>query len=446
MPDSLPTLSGLPLVDCLPELRRDRLGFLLRAWHEGGGFTRAPAVRGRFLYVVTDPEVARDVLVRQARRFKKFAALSTYSRPILGEGLITSEGEVHRAQRRLIAPKFGRRDLGTYAATMARHTAALVEGWVPGRGVDIHAEMTRLTLAIATETMFGAASGSYSRAASAAVHAATDYIAGEVGRLLHLPVSWPLPRNRRMQRAVRALDEIVFEIIRQRRADPGDQDDILQRLLDARDEDDGRGMDDQQVRDEVMTLFVAGHETTANALTWSLDLLARNPEVQRALSEEVRSVVGDGLPGLEHLPRLGLARRVFEESMRLYPPAYMVGRESLEPVEVGGHSLPAGVTVLVSIYGLHRRPDLWPDPERFDPGRFSEEAIDARPRGCYLPFGDGPRVCIGNHFAMMEAQLVLAGVAQRWRLVALPGPAVAPMPRVTLRPGGPVRLQVEAAG
>lgn len=443
MTHSLPALHGLPLVGCLPELRRDRLGFLLRAWREGGGFVRAPAVRGRFLYVVTDPEIAREVLVKKARHFKKFAALSNYSRPVLGEGLITSEGDFHRAQRRLIAPKFSRKDIATYGESMARHADLLVDGWAPGRTLDVHAEMTRLTLAIATETMFSTSSEEYARPASAAVHAATDYISGEVGRLLHLPVTWPLPRNRRMQQAVQALDAIVFEIIRQRRARPGEHDDILQRLLDARDEDDGRGMDDQQVRDEVMTLFVAGHETTANALTWSLDLLARHPEVQQALRQEVRAVCGDRLPGLADLPRLGLAERIFKESMRLYPPAYMVGRESLEPVEVGGHALPAGVTVLVSIYGLHRRPDLWPEPERFDPERFTEEAEEARPRGCHLPFGDGPRVCIGNHFALMEAQLVLARVVQQRRLVAT-APPVAPVPRVTLRPGAPVRLQVGA--
>ena len=381
------------------------------------------------------------MLVKQAKRFKKFAALSDYSRPVLGDGLITSEGDTHKRQRRLIAPKLGRRQIAAYADTMARHTAAAVASWPRGGTIDVHDEMTRLTLAIATETMFSAGSEAYADTASAAVHAATDYIAGEVGRLVHVPVSWPLPRNRRMQRAVQALDTIVYDIIRQRRAAPGDQDDLLQRLLDAQDEDDGARMSDEQVRDEVMTLLVAGHETMANGLTWALYALARHPDIAERLAAESKAVLDGRLPTLADLRQLPLSRQVVLESMRLFPPVYMVGREALEDVVIEGHRVPAGTTVLVSIYGIHRRPDLYPDPERFDPARFTEEAEDARPRGAYLPFGDGPRVCIGNHFAMMEAQIVIAHLAQQVRLTET-GPTVAPIPRVTLRPGAEVRLGV----
>lgn len=443
MPASLPVLEkGLPLVGCLPELRRDRLGFLMRAWRDGGEMVRVPVLPGRSLYVVTSPELARDVLVKQAKRFKKFAALSDYSRPVLGDGLITSEGDLHRRQRKLIAPGLKRGQIARYAATMARHADAMIAGWAHGQVLDVHAETTRLTLSIATETMFSTPSAEYARAASAAVHAATDYIAGEVGRLVHLPVSWPLPRNRRMQRAVRALDRIVYDIIRDRRAHAGGHADILQMLLDAQDEDDGRTMTDEQVRDEVMTLFVAGHETTANALSWSLYLLARHPEVAARLAAQSREVLGGRPPGFDDLPALPLAEQVFKETMRLYPPAYMVGREALEPVTIGPHALPAGATVLVSIYGLHRRPDLYPAPERFDPDRFEAAREAELPRGAYLPFADGPRVCIGNHFALMEAQIVLAHVAQHVSLRAAPEMTVPALPRVTLRPGAPIRLTV----
>jgi|AMFO01.1.fsa_nt_gi Cytochrome P450 len=366
MPTPLPVLR---LVGCLPELRRDRLGFLLRTWREGGELVRVPAIRGRSLYVVTSPEIAREVLVTRTRQFKKFAALSDYSRPVLGDGLVTSEGDLHRRQRKLIAPRFGPRQIASYAGTMARHAAAMVDGWTPGRTLDMAAEVTKLTLNIATDTMFSTSSAEYARAASTAVHAASDYIAGEVGRLVHLPASWPLRRNRRLRRAVRALDEIVYAIVRERRARPGGHDDILQRLLDAQDEDDSRNMSDHQVRDEVMTLLVAGHETTGNALTWSLYLLARHPEVARRLAAQSEEVLDGRLPTFEDLPRLTVADQVFDEVMRLYPPAYMVGRESLEPVEIAGHTLPAGVTVLVSIFGLHRRPDLYPAPPAHGPCR-----------------------------------------------------------------------------
>lgn len=450
MSASLPTLRGLPLVGCLPELRRDRLGFLLRAFREGGDVVRVPALPGRYIYVITAPDAARDVLVKEAKAFKKFVALSTYSRPVLGDGLVTSEGDLHRRQRKLIAPGLSRRQIAGYAATMARHVDAMLAGWTDGlRFPDVHAEMTRLTLSIATETMFSAASAEYAAAAGAAVHAATDYIAGEVGRLVHLPWSWPLPRNRRIRRAVGALDRMVYGIIAERRARPaGDDgpDDILAMLLAARDEDDGRVMTDQQVRDEVMTLFVAGHETTANALSWSLLLLAQHPEIAERLAAESRAVLDGRPPTPADLPRLPLAEQVFKEAMRLYPPAYMLGRETLAPVTVGGHALPTGVTVLISVYGLHRRPDLFEDPERFDPDRFTPEREAALPRGAYVPFADGPRVCIGNRFALMEAQIVLAHIAQHVRLTAPSGLQVTPLPRVTLRPGAAIPLTISRRG
>jgi cytochrome P450 len=444
MPNVIPTLAGLPVVGCLPELRRDRLALLLRAHREGGPIVRVPLVAGRSMIVVTDPDLAREVLSKQAERFKKFEALSRFSRPMLGDGLVTSEGDVHRRQRKLIAPRFARKHLATYADTMARRAAMAVDGWLTRGEIDAHREMTHVTIHIATETMFGTANDAYADTTSAAVHAATDYIASQLGRPIHAPFSWPLPGNRRLRKAVAALDAIVFDIIKQRRGQTEPRDDILQRLLDARDEDDGRTMTDRQVRDEVMTLFLAGHETTANALTWSLDLLARHPEAQERLAAEVRAALGDRAPRFDDLPKLGFAEQVFKEAMRIYPPIYLVGRESLQAVDLAGWHLPAGETVVISIFGLHRRADAYPRPEVFDPERFTPAAEEARARGAYLPFGDGPRVCIGNHFALMEAQLVLSEVVRRVRLRADGDRPVPPLPRVSLRPSGPVSLRVVA--
>jgi cytochrome P450 len=436
------TLRGLPLLGCLPELRRDRLGLLLRAYREGGELARLEMPAGRQVYVVTSPELAGAVLRTKNASFKKFIALDRYSRPILGNGLITSNGAVHLRQRKLIAPGLTRREVGTYAETMARLTDEMLAGWRDGRPIDAGSEMTRLTLNIATATMFTSRLTTDTDAIGSAVHQAADYIAHQLGSLLPLPYSWPVPRHVRLRRAIAALDRIVFGIIAERRRKPSTRQDILDMLLAARDEGDGQGMTDAQVRDEVMTLFVAGHETTAHALTWSLDLLARHPQVADRLAEESRAVLGGRAPTFADLASLPYALAVFKEVMRLYPPAYMFGREATEAVDLEGHHLPRGATVLVSVYGLHRRPDLFPDPERFDPDRFSPAREQGLPRGAFLPFADGARVCIGNHFALMEGQLVLAHVGQQVGFVKPSMPPVPPLPRVTLRPSRPVSLVV----
>ncbi len=440
---AIPTLAGVPVLGCLPEFRRDRLAFLARAHREGGELVRAPMPGGRQVFVVTSPELAGEVLRTQAACFKKFVALDRHARPILGDGLVTSAGDVHKRQRKLIAPGLTKKEVGSYAETMARLIDETVQRWRGGRTIDGLEEMARLTLDIATTTMFGTSFEGDAGAVGRAVHEAADYIAYRLGSLVHLPLAWPLPRHRRLRRAVAELDAIVYRLIAERRKDPTPRSDILGMLLAARDED-GSGMHDQQVRDEVMTLFVAGHETTANALTWALDLLARHPEVAERLAEQARGVLGGRAPRLEDLPALPLALQVFKETMRLYPPAYMVGREAITPVRLGGFELPAGATVIVSMYGLHRRPDLFPEPERFDPDRFAPEREQALPRGAYVPFADGPRVCIGNHFALMEGQMALAHIAQHVRFESPSSPPVPPLPRVTLRPSAPIRLRASA--
>jgi len=449
-----PELKGAPLVGCLPELRRDRLAFLLRAYRDGGDFVRVP-LPGRRLYVATSPAAASDVLRAKASSFRKFFALSKLSRPMLGGGLLTAEGEPHRRQRRLIAPGLSRREVARYADTMVRHVLRLEEGWREGDTVDVLVEMSRLTVGIASETMFGTDASSHAHAVGEAVEATLDYIANGVGSLVRFPLAWPLKRHRRVRRSLAVLDRIIYDIVAERRAGgpaAGASDatrDILGMLLAARLEGDGEGEDagltDEQVRDEVATLLVAGYETTASALTWTLYLLARHPEVAARLRAEVDAALGGRPPTVEDLPAMPYAMQVFKETMRLYPPGYMVGREALEDVEVGGFPIAAGATVLVSIYGLHRRPDFYPDPERFDPERFSPEREAALPRGAYLPFVDGPRVCIGYHFAMMEAHLLLAHLVSRVALEPIDAnddQPVPPQPRVTLRPGRPIAMRV----
>lgn len=438
-----PTLRGRPVLGCLPELRKDRLGLLLRAHREGGDFVRL-RLPGRRLYVASSPETATEVLRTQADKFHKFFALSELSRPFLGGGLLAAEGQAHRRQRKLVAPGLNRKEVARYGDTMVRQAMALESSWKDGEVLDMLPTMSRLTLGIASETLFGAdVARDHTGEIGHTVEQVLDYIANGVGSLVRIPYAWPLPRHRRLRRAIARFDAIVEGVIAPRRGRPPSREDILGMLLAARDEEDAGSLDERQVRDEVATLLVAGFETTASALTWTFMLLSRHPEVAERLRQEVSNVLVDGRPPtVEDLAAMPYALQVFKEAMRLYPPGYMVGREAIEDVVIGAHRIAKGATVLVNIYGLHRRPDLFAEPERFDPDRFEPEREKALPRGAYLPFIDGPRVCVGYHFALMEGHLLLAHIMRQVALEAIDDALVPPLPRVTLRPSRPVMLRV----
>ncbi len=439
-----PTLKGWPLIGNLFEFSRDRLSLFQRVYRELGELGRV-RVMNRNVFVATSPALAEALLRREAASFKKFAALARFATPVIGHGILASEGELHRRQRRIIAPGLAKNRIAQYVAAMARHTDEAVTRWGRAGRIDVIADMTRLTMAIASETMFNSSASAYADVATTAVHEAMHYIASEVGRPIHVPITWPTPRNRRLLRALAPLDRVVFDMIRERRASGQRPDDILSMLLDGKHEDDGAGMTDQQVRDEVMTLFVAGHETTSNALSWSLYLLARHPDIAARLADECRAVLGGRAPTFAELERLPYARAVFLETMRLYPPAYIVGRECVTPVSLAGFPVAPGDMVVLNIYGLHHRADLFPDPERFDPDRFAGDKEKALPRGAFIPFADGPRVCAGGHFAMLEGQVVLAHIAQHLRFTPYAGPPIPAISRVTLRPRDAFTLQVTAS-
>jgi cytochrome P450 len=436
-----PSLSGLPILGVLPELRRDRLALLLRAARSGHALVRLP-LPGRLVYVASSVEAAAAVLRTDAAKYRKFFALSELSRPMLGGGLLTAEGAAHRRQRRIVAPGLSKKEIAAYADIMVRHAIRTEDAWHDGASIDVLAEMSRLTVGIASETMFGSDTSSHAAAIGEAVETTLDYIARGLASLVRLPASWPLPRHIRMRRAVAVLDGIIEPLLRARREAPASSVDILGMLLAARDADTGEALGDTEIRDEVATLLVAGFETTASALTWTFYLLGRHPEVAARLHDEVCGVLGGRPPTVADLARMPFVLQVFKEAMRLYPPGYMVGRETLEPAELAGVALPRGATVLVNIYGLHRDPTVFPEPERFDPDRFAPEREARLPRGAYLPFSDGPRVCIGYHFALMEAHLLLAHLAAQVTLEATDTDAVRPLPRVTMRPGRPVIMRV----
>lgn len=416
----------------LSHLRRDPLDFLTRmAAH--GPVSRV-RVLGQPVYVLSDPSAIEDVLVTRASQFMKGRALERAKRTV-GEGLLTSEGAFHLRQRRLMQPAFHRSRIAEYAAIMARAACAMRDRWTADVPLDLSAEMHTLTLAIVSDTLFGAPVGSDSDTRRVQ-QAVTDVM--EMFDLVMLPwaellLRLPLPRIRRFHEAQRILDARIYGLIADRRASGADRGDLLSLLLQARDAEDGHdGMTDRQVRDEVITLFLAGHETTANALIWTWWLLAAHPEVEARLHAELDAVLQGRPPGPDDAARLPFTRAVVAESMRLYPPAWTLGRKALRDYEWGGHLIPAGTLVLMSQWVMHRHPQYWPEAERFHPDRWLDTAAD-RPRFAYFPFGGGTRLCIGEHFAWTEAILIVAAVAQRWRLRPAAGQTLAPQPLITLR-------------
>lgn len=413
--------------------RRDPLAFLERLARDYGDLAHFRVGPVDFVFV-NNPDYVKEVLVTRQANFVKSRALQR-ARKFLGEGLLTAEGAEHRRQRRLAQPAFHRERVAGYGAAMVEYAARTRDAWRDGQALDVSREMMRLTLSIAGRTLFGAEVESE----AAEVDRAFTVIVNQFNRLL-LPFSeyldrLPLPANRRFERASARLDETIYRMIAERRAGGEDRGDLLSMLLAARDEEgDGGGMTDQQLRDQAMTIFLAGHETTANALTWTWFLLSQNPEAEARLHAEVDEALGGRPPAAGDLPRLRYAEMVLAESMRLYPPAWAVGRQALEEFPLGDYTVPAGSMVLMSQWVAHRDARFFPEPERFDPGRWTPEARAARPKFAYYPFGGGARVCIGEQFAWMEGVLVLATLAQRWRLRLAPEARPVPQPLITLRP------------
>jgi cytochrome P450 len=429
----------------LLSFRRDALGLMERVAREYGdvaGLRFGP----RRVTLLGHPELVREVLVTHHRDFIKSYALQR-ARVLLGEGLLTSEEPLHLRQRRLAQPAFHRERIAAYGAVMAEYAGRMGREWRPGAEVDVAREMTRLTLGIAGKTLFDAEVGGEAEEISRAL---TDAL-GLYRRIIHplgpLLDRLPTPGTRRMRRARERLDATIYRIIAERRRSGEDRGDLLSMLLLAQDEEgDGGGMSDLQLRDEALTLFLAGHETTANALAWSWWLLARHPEAEAKLHAEVDAVLGERAPGVDDLPALPWTRAVLAESMRLYPPAYVVGREPRADYEVGGYRAPAGSIVLMSTWVIQRDPRFFPEPLRFHPGRWTAEMEESLPRFAYFPFGGGPRKCIGESFAWTEGILVLATLARRWRMRPVAGHPVEPLPQITLRPRHGIRAVLERRG
>jgi cytochrome P450 len=424
------------------EPKGDAIRYLTKCSREYGDI-----VFFRFLGVpacyVNRPDYIESILVTQNNNFVKSKDYRAMRR-VLGNGLLLSEGEFWRRQRKLIQPAFHQARIAAYADNMVGHTQSMLASWSDGQTLDIHEAMMHLTLGIVAKTLFDADVSHEAEDVDAALTVLMGKFLRQAGMALLLPSWVPLPTSWLLQRAVGRLDKVIYGIIERRRASGQMSGDLLSVFLQAHD-DEGKGMTDRQLHDEIMTLFLAGHETTANVLSWTWFLLGQNPEVEKKLSEELGQVLGGRVPTPADLPRLIYTDMILRESMRLYPPVWVIGRRALAPFRLGEYELPADTNVLISQLILHKDSRYFPEPLAFDPDRWSanDPRAAALPRFAYFPFGGGPRVCVGAGFAMMEAVLLLSTIAQQFQIRIAAGQKVSMQPTVTLRPrnGIPVTLK-----
>ncbi|HEX9134584.1 MAG TPA: cytochrome P450 [Ktedonobacteraceae bacterium] len=435
-------IAGYPLIGNLPDFRKDRLGLLQRLARErdvcGMHFGPFPGI------LFNKPEHVQSILVEHAYDFDKGLAIHNTFRPVIGDGIFSSEGDFHRHQRKLMAPPFQPRHIASYAGIMGYYGEQIQQTWADGATIDVNRQMTNVTMSIIGKALFDADVFTETDELGAAMTITSEYVSHALSTLLPPPYSWPTPRNRRTHKAVLVLRNRIQRFIDERRSNPAERNDFLSILLQARGED-GSPMSDEQAMAECLTLFGAGHETTATALSWTWYLLCQHPEHYQKVQQEVDRILQGRTPTYADLAHLPYCLQVFKEAMRLYPPAYAFSRRALRDVEIDGYRVPKGRVVLLAPYTLHRREEYFPEPEKFDPERFTPEREKQLPRYAYLPFGAGPRICIGMYFAMMEGHLLLAALAQRVSFSLVPGQTIEPDPvhHLALRPIGEVNVTVK---
>jgi cytochrome P450 len=447
---NLPTaagLGGLELFRLMPRFRRDPLRVFAELNEEFGHVVR---MKGLWTaYQLTHPRDIEHVLQTNSQNYRKGRQYREF-RTSIGNGLLISDGEFWRRQRRLAQPAFHRQRINAFGQTMVESAESLLVRWqtleAAGEPFNVVAEMMRLTLRIVGLTIFGTDLSGDTEHIARSLDIARAHAIRRMWQPVKLPVWFPTRSNRVFLRAIRASEQVIYRMIDARRRGEVETDDLLSLLMRARDEETGEAMSDEQLRAEAATMLTAGHETTALALSWTWYLLAEHPEAEARLHAELDAVLEGGRPPtVEDLPRLPYTRMVVEEVLRLYPPAWVVGRTAIDDDEAGGYRIEAKSEVVMCLYVTHRHPEFWDDPGAFDPERFLPERVAARPRYAYFPFGGGPRQCIGNNFALMEIQLVLATLARRYRLRLAPGrQQVEPEASITLHPRRGIRMTLEA--
>ena len=432
---------GLPFLGSLIDYFSDMLGFLKSVSDKYGDIVYYK-LGSRKMYLLNNPEHIKDVLVTHNRNFEKSRALKR-TKIILGEGLLTNEGEPHLKQRRTIQPVFHHQRIKSYGDVMGQYALRVGDGWKNGEVVNIHKEMMKLTLFIVSITIFDSDMESESDEIGKCLTDLVTLFPQMIFPYSEYLDNLPLPANRRFQNAKDKLDSIIYRLIEERRANPGEKSDLLSMLLEAQDEESGEGMTDVQVRDEALTLFLAGQESTANSLVWTWYLISTHPEVEKKVHEEVDSVLNKRLPTLDDLGKLSYTQNVFKEALRLYPPAWAVARHVKEDYEVGGYVIPAGADIFMSQYVVHRDPRLFREPDRFIPERWSTNETKDLPRFAYFPFGGGTRRCIGEPFAWMEGVILIATIASKWKMRLVPHQKIVPQALITIRPKNGMNMIME---
>lgn len=425
-----PGPAGHFLLGNLREFRRDVLGLVMESAATYGDVVRC-RLGPQIVHLLNHPDHVEHVLQKRASNYDKQTRSSASIRAVTGDSLLTCNGDAWKRQRRMDQPAFHHRQIVRFAEKMTDASGTMIQSWRGRPDLDISSEMARLTYSIVGQTLFSFNTGEDATTVEKAMRVILPHVFQRIGNPINTPNWFPSPAKLRFQRALSEVDQVVYRIIRQHReaqqaGEP--HSDLLSMLMQVRDAENGTGLDDTQLRNETITFLLAGHETTANALTWTFYLISRHPEVERLLLAELTRVLGGRTPTLADIPELRYTKAVIQESMRLYPPIWIIERRVIEEDVIGGYTLPAGSAVVISPYALHRHPAFWERPEEFDPSRF-----DAPAPAAYIPFGAGPRSCIGSEFAMLEAQLITAMVMQSFHLRLVPGHPVEPLPDITLR-------------
>ncbi|MEK6243013.1 MAG: cytochrome P450 [Pseudomonadota bacterium] len=432
---------GLPIIGVARSFARDPLSFLTGVAAQYGDIANF-RLGGIDVFFVRHPDYIREVLITQRASFT-MTSLRAKINAVVGEGLFTSRGELHARQRRLIQPVFRKSRIEAYAGQMAELSLRMREQWRPGSVIDITNEMMKLTMLIAAQALFDHDIGEDTQKVSRNIGTVLEFFTRLSSPFLKLSLWLPLPSSLRFRKAVRDLDAVIYRLIERRKGAASAGNDLLSLLMQAKDDETNVQMTEKQLRDEILTLLIAGHETTANVLAWTFYLLAQRPDADQRLHDEARAVLGGRAAfTAADIDRLVYARMATQEGLRLYPPGWFIGREAQTDVKLGGYTVPKGAVVMMSQYVMHRDARFFDEPERFKPERWEGDFLERLPRGAYFPFSAGDRHCIGEGFAWQEALLILATLVERWRFELVPGQHIRPRPSVTLRPDGPIKMIV----